>query len=438
MSIGFIICARLNSRRVPGKALAEVNGRPLLNHLVDRLKKTRLPVIVAVPEAESDIWEPWLRKNPGVHMWIGHDENPLARIYDAAIDFRLKTVIRVTHDKVFVDPDEVLKAVVEFQNKKLDYLYSSTLTDGTGFEIISLDSLAQAHEQFDQVEHISYAIKAVTENIWDMPFKAEKNVRLLCDYEEDLVFLETVLATLGNDCTKKQVESFCRTQRWVNELNRLPQLTVYTCGYNAQEWIQEAMESVAAQENFRRMEYILIDDCSTDRTMFLMAKFKSKYPNVKLYRNPKNIGLASSSNVALKNAKGKFIIRLDADDYFVSPTSCRELISEISSRNVDVIYPANFLGSTSIVQQPDDQHHVGGAIFKTAALNHLKFTDGMRGYEGLDLYARAREQLRVGYFSRPIFFYRQHGSSMSKTNLEEREAIKRSLVDKYGPEMARS
>ncbi len=435
MVSAFIVCARLQSRRVPGKAIAKVNGQPLLTHLTGRLKKTGLEVIVAVPESERTQWDEWFKYND-VSSFYGYDDDPLARLYEAAIAAGIDTVVRVTHDKVFVDPDEVLEALNQFEAKKLDYLFSSTQTDGCGFEIISLDALGLAREKFTTVEHVSYAIRAVTDNMWDMPIRGEKNVRLLCDYDEDLVLLETILASLGNDCSKKQVEEFCRSKRWLHDINRLPKLTVYTCAHNAEKWIVEAMSSVSNQEGFKNFEYILVDDCSTDMTMFFMARFKSRFPNVKLIRNQSNLGLASSSNVAIKNARGKFIVRLDADDYFSSNTSCRELMSEIGARAVDAIYPANYFGSVNLIQQPEHCHHVGGAIFKTSALNHIKFTDGMRGLEGLDIYARAREQLRIGYFSRPTFFYRQHEASLSKNNLEERERIRSELVDKYGPQMA--
>lgn len=436
MKIGFIVCARLSSRRVPGKALSIVNGTPLLSHLLNRLKLTGFPVCVAVPECETENWDVWFIDKPDVLRFRGHDLDPLARIHDAALAHGFDVVIRVTHDKIFVDPEDVLAAVEEFKGKKLDYLFSSSLTEGTGFEIISLSALAKARETFENVEHVSYAIKAVTTNSWNMPFKGEKNVRLLCDYEEDLVFLETVLSSLGNDCSKRDVEQFCRQQNWVNDLNRLPRLTVYTCARNAEPWIEQAMKSVEIQEGFKNFEYILIDDHSNDRTMQLMAKFKSKHSNVRLIRNQANIGLASSSNKALKEARGKYIVRLDADDFFVHKNCCRELMSEIGQRPIDALYPANYFGSMSLVQQPEEQHHIGGAIFRTAALNHIKFTDGIRGLEGLDFWARARHQLQIGYLSRPIFFYRQRPDSMSKTNLGEREQIRSGLVEKYGSEMA--
>jgi glycosyltransferase involved in cell wall biosynthesis len=192
------------------------------------------------------------------------------------------------------------------------------------------------------------------------------------------------------------------------------------------------MQSVESQEGFARFEYILLDDHSSDKTFQAMARFKAKHQNVKLIRNVRNLGLASSSNVALKEARGKFIMRLDADDYFVHKTSLREMLGEINQRPLDAIYPANYFGSMTRIQQPEENHHIGGAIFRAAALNHVKFTEGIRGLEGLDLYARARDQLKIGYFSRPIFFYRQHEGSLSKTNLDERAKIKTRIEEQYG------
>jgi len=436
MNSGIIVCARLKSRRVPQKALTLINGKPLLSHLMDRLRKTGLKIVVAVPSAELEQWQEWFDSNQDVLAFDGHDLDPLARIYDAAVKYKIENIIRITHDKIFVDPYDVTRALEQFKLKKLDYLFSSTLTDGTGFEIISINSVALAREQFSNVEHVSYAIKAVTNNSWNMPFDGLKGVRLLCDYPEDIGLLETLLSTLGNNVTKKDVEKFCQRHEWLNDLNRLPNLTVYTCGFNAEKYIEQCISSVEMQEGFRRYEYILIDDHSTDKTMQMMAKFKSKYQNVKLLRTSENRGLASASNLALKEARGKYIMRLDADDFLIRKTALREMLGEICSRTLDAIYPANYFGSMDVIQQPELHHHVGGAIFRTSAINHIKFTDGLRGYEGLDLWARAKTQLKIGYFARPIFFYRQHAGSLSKTNLEERAKIKSHLEVLYGAEVA--
>ena len=55
-TIGLIIFARLNSSRLPGKALLEISGRPLLGHVIDRAKKIskQYPLVIATSNESSD------------------------------------------------------------------------------------------------------------------------------------------------------------------------------------------------------------------------------------------------------------------------------------------------------------------------------------------------------------------------------------------------
>jgi len=430
-----IICSRLSSRRVPGKALKEINGKPSLYHLLDRLIPSGIKIIVAIPlaEREQGIWDQFIYNyEDEIEIFYGSENDPLDRMNSAAHYYGVKHVIRITHDKIFVDTNDIFRMLDVYMKKALDYAYSSTLTPGTGFEIISAKALNQAAHQYKNVEHISYAIKTVTKNQFDVDFedKLHENIRLLIDFPEDISLMNTVLGVLGNDCTQEEVFEFL-DQDWCSKINEMPLLTVYTCAYNAVKFISNCMGSVAAQDMYSKIEYLLIDDHSTDRTTALMSRFAAEHSNAKFIRNGKNIGLASSSNIALKEARGQYIMRLDADDYLMNRYSLEELINEINNREVDVVYPNNYFGDYGIIQRGHEHHHVGGAIFKTRAINHIKFTEALRNYEGLDFFERAKEVLKVGYLNKPTFFYRQHDNSMSKTNLEERERTKEKILNQH-------
>jgi spore coat polysaccharide biosynthesis protein SpsF (cytidylyltransferase family) len=343
--------------------------------------------------------------------------------------YDLDTVVRICHDKIFLDPDSILECLETFHESDLDYLYSSQFVDGSGFEIISASSLKQASLEFKDVEHVSYAIQCVTDRVCNLGSIQEHPIRhrLLIDYPEDVKLIQIILTTLGNDCTLKEVLEFLDKNPKISKINRLPLLTVYTCAYNADQWLGTCMGTVAAQEGFRDHEYLLIDDYSKDKTTYLMSQFCSIYSNSKWFRNESNLGLASSSNIALSHARGKYILRLDADDYFPTSTALKEMLSAIEESGLDVIYPDNYYGSFKTIQKGFESHHVGGAIFRTRAANHVKFTNGLRGYEGYDFFSRAQNQLKIGYLDKPIFFYRQHPNSMSKTNLDLRKQIKEQI-----------
>lgn len=430
---GIVICSRSNSQRIPNKPFVHINGIPIIVHLVKRLLPTKLPIFVAVPHADYEmyyvIFKAFLEQYPQVSLVTGSASDPLARMASVAKKFKLDNVVRITHDKIFVEPADILSSLDILSESNLDYLYSSKFIDGSGFEIISSHALIQASKAFKKVEHIGYAIRCITSrvsNLGDIQ-KYPNSHRLLIDYPEDLKVIKILLGTLGNECSLKQALEYLDANPWVSEMNRLPLITIYTCAYNADRWIRKAMGSVAMQSVFKDCEYLLIDDASTDKTSYYMTQFCSNYKNAKWLYTIQNQGLASASNMALSNARGKYIIRLDADDYFTSRDSLKLLATTIDSSTHDVIYPDNYFGSFKKIQPGSECHHVGGAIFRTRAANHIKFTEGLRGYEGYDFFTRAKSQLNIGYLNKPVFFYRQHPDSMSKTNLEMREKIKETI-----------
>lgn len=439
--VGIVICSRSDSKRIPNKPFVPINGSPLLEHLIRRLLPTNCPIYLAVPHFDFDLYRNFAQRfsKRDVTVIAGSATDPLKRMAKVCEQFELDAAIRICHDKIFVDPQTILNCLEIFYSSKLDYLYSSKFVDGSGFEIISNESLQKAAKAFHNVEHIGYAIHCITSKISNIPIDQNlKNYRLLIDYPEDLKVIEILLTTLGNECTLEDAIEFLNDNEWVTKINSLPILSVYTCAYNSQKWINRAMGSIATQEGFKDCEYILIDDFSKDQTFFHMGQFCSIYKNAFAFRNHENLGLSSSSNLALTRARGKYILRLDADDYIVGKQSLKLLVDTIESSGKDIIYPDNYYGSFKKIQKGNEQHHVGGAIFRTRAANHVKFTDGLRGYEGYDLFVRARDQLKIGYLERPVFFYRRHQYSMSVSDLEKREEIKRKIDEKNAAQRHRA
>lgn len=81
--------------------------------------------------------------------------------------------------------------------------------------------------------------------------------------------------------------------------------------YNCGRFIAESISSVLAQ-TYTRWELLIVDDCSTDNTADLVASFND--PRIRYQRNAQNEGAALTRNRALREAKGRYIAFLDADD----------------------------------------------------------------------------------------------------------------------------
>lgn len=439
----FVICSRSKSERLTAKCFQRFLGITVLEHLIARLSKTGYPIFLAVPWSEKETYDKIIMQSeflkqklaePGSSQLYLHasmfESDPLKRTAEIALAAKIQNVIRVTHDKILVSKDDVHEAVRAYEVAHIDYMYSSHFTPGSLFEIISSQNLVAAASKYKDVEFLGYAVRPLSKRT--MNFKPSKNhsknTRLLIDYPEDLKLFEVLFSQLGVDMTLDQAIAFVAERPWIRYLNVLPKTTVYTCVYNGHAHIEKCMESVSKLKNQSSIEHIIIDDCSTDKTLEVVARHATKHNNVRWYRNEKNLGLASSSNIAIKKARGKYIVRMDADDYFMGPDILNEMRDSLEAQNVDVIYPDNYFGSMFQVQPGNLCHHVGGALFNKDSLNFVKFTDDLRGYDGLDLFVRAKQVLKIGYMNKPAFMYSQRSDSMSKTNLKERAQIKEDIL----------
>lgn len=95
-----------------------------------------------------------------------------------------------------------------------------------------------------------------------------------------------------------------------------PRISVICTFLNAEQFIEEALESVFAQD-FKDWELLLVDDGSTDRSTEIARSFAARFPMRVTYlehARRQNLGTSASRNVGMDHAKGEFIAFIDADD----------------------------------------------------------------------------------------------------------------------------
>jgi len=126
-------------------------------------------------------------------------------------------------------------------------------------------------------------------------------------------------------------------------MKKNPLISVIMPVYNSEKYLSLAIESVLNQ-TIKDLEFLIIDDCSTDSSVEIIKKFMKKDKRIKLFKTNENSGGCTKPiNVGLKNAKGKFIARMDADDlsnknrFELQLESLKESKADISSTNLDFI-----------------------------------------------------------------------------------------------------
>ena len=90
-----------------------------------------------------------------------------------------------------------------------------------------------------------------------------------------------------------------------------PVVTVLMSVYNAEEFLNESIDSILNQ-TFSNFEFIIINDACTDNSLNMLQSYIDK--RIKIITNRKNIGLTKSLNKGLKLAQGSYIARMDSDD----------------------------------------------------------------------------------------------------------------------------
>lgn len=92
-----------------------------------------------------------------------------------------------------------------------------------------------------------------------------------------------------------------------------PLVSVILPTYNRERYIKRAIKSILSQ-TYQNFELIIVDDSSTDKTPELVSGFSKKDSRIRVVTNKINLGLVKTLNRGIRNARGKYIARLDDDD----------------------------------------------------------------------------------------------------------------------------
>jgi spore coat polysaccharide biosynthesis protein SpsF len=147
-----IIQARLGSTRLPGKTLMTIEGDTLLGHLVNRVKACTLvdDIIIATTNRSCDDKIISFAKTHELAFYRGSEEDVLDRFYKTAIEFDVRTIVRVTPDCPLLDPKVVDLVINHYLKGNYDYV-SNVLDrrypDGLDTEIFSFQALERTWQE---------------------------------------------------------------------------------------------------------------------------------------------------------------------------------------------------------------------------------------------------------------------------------------------------
>ena len=220
-----------------------------------------------------------------------------------------------------------------------------------------------------------------------------------------------------------------------------PKVTVYITNYNYGDYIKKSILSVL-QQTFKEFELIIIDDGSKDNSKKIINKFLITNPEI-IYIAQKNRGLIISNNVALNLAKGKYIIRLDADDW-LHKDALMKMVKFLDSNNkVGLVFPDYYeVNEEGLIIHKVQRHnfnkvkiydqyaHGACTMIRTRLLKQIGgYDERFNCLDGLYLWLNFVKNYKVKNINEPLFYYRKHNKSLT-TNHSLFHKTRSKILDK--------
>tara|TARA_Y100000590_G_scaffold465931_1_gene639699 strand:- start:4118 stop:4714 length:597 start_codon:yes stop_codon:yes gene_type:complete len=194
-------------------------------------------------------------------------------------------------------------------------------------------------------------------------------------------------------------------------------ISVIVTNYNYSKLIRRCIRSLLNQNiDHEKYEIIIVDDCSTDNSLKVIKNFK-KYKNLKIIRNKKNLGVGASSQIGLENARGKYFIRVDSDDY-VQPPFLYMLYNFLKFNSNYIAVSCDYFETDNNekilgIKNFKNKFLACGIMFRTSYLEIIgSYNRKKRIFEDEDLFRRV-EKKKIYHLPLPLYNYVRHRKSLT-------------------------
>ena len=220
-----------------------------------------------------------------------------------------------------------------------------------------------------------------------------------------------------------------------------PLVSVIIPAYNHEMYVEEALQSVINQ-TYKNIEFIVIDDGSTDRTAEIIENFRkiNQDKNIQFIKK-QNEGVCKTMNKGLAMATGDYVAFLASDDKWIENKLDEQVTFMEDNRNIGLVcsdaYFTKFNQDTNLkwsdYKTGMDQYFKKGiqncnmhevllarpllcavtVMLRQSIFKEIDYFDEQLPGEDTDMWLRVARKYPIGYIDQPLVYYRMHGANIS-------------------------
>lgn len=230
-----IIQARMGSTRLPGKTMAIINHKPMIDILLSRVCNSKLVheiVVATTTNNIDDALNEHLSLNKNISVFRGSEDDLLDRYYKCSVKHKADVIVRITADDPLKDAEIIDEAIKLFEEKQpLDYCSNcleASYPEGLDVEVFSFNALEQSYKNAKLPSEREHLTPYITNNphtfkLYNFKYKDDlAHWRWTVDKPEDLEFVRAVFKNFkyNLNVSYKDIIKFCLKNPEITAINQ--------------------------------------------------------------------------------------------------------------------------------------------------------------------------------------------------------------------------
>lgn len=227
-----------------------------------------------------------------------------------------------------------------------------------------LDSLTRAVDPVKLYEYLSQGKPVVATRMTELEQHAD--LLYLADGPEDFVRKLDAAVNERDDALREKRMRFAAGNTWEKRVEQLdaaiartlPLVSILIVAYNSEEFIEPCLDSIFGDESYPSFEVVVVDNLSKDGTWDLLGRYAARESRLHTFRAGRNLGFAGGNNYAAEQARGEYLVLLNADTIVTAGWLGRLMRPLRSNPETGMTTPVtNWSGNETKINI--DYHHLG-------------------------------------------------------------------------------